>query len=533
MELPTGSQDSSAPSLAGLIQKNYTPGNGVNGNAPTFQNSLRINIDDPVAPPPLPVVQPQPIGYMQVPAQPRMAAPQPQLSAPAQQYANAFQNNGQPMDNGTWMQRNLQMVQAEQALKAQQQQLQPQYEQLWRDSQRAQAVQMLQQTNGSADQNSLGALWAASVLGNQNNGMMNGGQYGMTAGNQSLAQLQELQRQGINVPPQLLQAAYDQDYLWNMDGDTTSLKGIGSLQYKSMGVAGGTYTGNNSTSAYGASAFDDNGNWNQNSGANHFEFDNLGYNKQQMDEIKRGWANDARYSKDPMGSYIGNGKTGTTIQSPFTSNNQKPGNIPGISQGPIQGPTNPYQDLRGMSRDQKIDEILNSGGGRYLNKNQNVMDLHDSALDQLLKFGRGQLSSADQARLIDSQTGNGTYLPRAGQYDDSLDHPLRGVIDPPGAYEQWVPPASGYDPSQMYGAPKEGKTYSAYPALAQWSEGPEVKPLNVADPMWDVFSDDTRAFAKPPRNEQRYSNAFDRYAFDPITGGVVEGMLEKKAGKKK
>ena len=468
MELPTGSQDSSAPSLAGLIQKNYTPGNGVNGNAPTFQNSLRINIDDPVAPPPLPVVQPQPIGYMQV-QQPRMAAPQPQLSAPAQQYANAFQNNGQPMDNGTWMQRNLQMVQAEQALKAQQQQLQPQYEQLWRDSQRAQAVQMLQQTNGSADQNSLGALWAASVLGNQNNGMMNGGQYGMTAGNQSLAQLQELQRQGINVPPQLLQAAYDQDYLWNMDGDTTSLKGIGSLQYKSMGVAGGTYTGNNSTSAYGASAFSDDGTWNPNSGANYFEPGNT-YDVRQMVKAIPGNIKGA-----PMGEYMGPKGDGKNIHQ-FGDPRKDTGNNNNYQwQPPFVTPKDGPQAVTGM------------GSGDY-------------QYEDYSKYG------AKQSKF---DINNSQYLDRSG------------VLKTPTA-DQLMAKGMG-----------RGYTLPAYPAMAQWSEAPEVKPLNVADPMWDVFSDDTRAFAKPPRNEQRYSNAFDRYAFDPITGGVVEGMLEKKAGKKK
>lgn len=476
MELPTGSQDSSAPSLAGLIQKNYTPGNGVNGNAPQFQNALRITVDDPVAPPPLPVVAPQPIGYMQVPAQPRMAAPQPQLSAPAQQYANAFQNNGQPMDNGSWMQRNLQMVQAEQALKAQQQQLQPQYEQLWRDSQRSQALQMLQQTQGTSEQNSLGALWAASVLGNQNNGMMNGGQYGMAAGNQSLSQLLELQRQGVKVPPQLLQAAYDQDYLWNMDGDTTSLKGIGSLQYKSMGISGGSYTGNNSQTAYGASAFDDNGMWNQNSGANHFEFDNLGYNKQRMDEIKRGWANDNRYSKNPMGSYSGPAGDGKNVHQYGNPRVDTGSNNNYQWQPPFLWP-----------KDGDIQTNKSTGDGSY-------------RYDDYSKYG------AKQSKF---DINNSQYIDRSG------------VLKTPTA-DQLMAKGMG-----------QGYTLPAYSALSQVANAPEVKPLKIADPMWDVFSDDTRSFAKPPMNEQRYSNSFDRYAFDPVTGGVVEGILEKKAGKKK
>lgn len=481
MELPTGSQDSSAPSLAGLIQKNYTPGNGVNGNAPTFQNSLRINIDDPVAPPPLPVVQPQPIGYMQVPAQPRMTAPQPQLSAPAQQYANAFQNNGQPMDNGTWMQRNLQMVQAEQALKAQQQQLQPQYEQLWRDSQRSQALQMLQNTQGTSEQNSLGALWAASVLGNQNNGMMNGGQYGMTAGNQSLAQLQELQRQGINVPPQLLQAAYDQDYLWNMDGDTTSLKGIGSLQYKSMGVAGGTYTGNNSTSAYGASAFDDNGNWNKNSGANYFEYDNTGYNKQQLDEIKRGWSNDKRYSKDPVGSYGGPAGDGINVKQYGDPSKLLPSPQPvpmGVQAKPYAGP-----DYSGWMPD-GVDTIIDPGKGK--GSNYNSQDYQDF------------------------------YNKKGYQYNPIQGNPNKGITGGFGS-----------------------NTYPAYPALSQWADAPAVessaKPIpgkgfSPINPNFDIFAEQNFMNLRP----DPASSSFDRWETNPFTAGQIGGLMgvSKKGGKK-
>lgn len=415
-----------------------------------------------------PMVQMQPVFRPQVIMQRPQMPQQPQMSAVAQRYADVYNGNGQPMSDGQFKQAKLDGYNAEMALKAEQTRLQPQYEQLWRDYQRSVASQILSQNNGTANQNSIGSQIAAQVLAGQGGIMANGGQYGMAAGNQSVAQLRELQARGVFVPPAIMQAAVDQDQLWNLDGDKEGLKGIGSLAYHSMGIAGGSYTGNNSTSAYGANAFNDDGTWNQNSGANYFEPGNT-YDVRQMMRAP------GNIKGAPMGEYMGPKGDGKNVHQ-FGDPLKDTGNNNNYQwQPPFLMPKDGPQTVTGRG----------DGGYQY---------------EDYSKYG------AKQSKF---DINNSQYIDRSG------------VLKTPTA-DQLMARGMG-----------QGYTQPAYPALAQWSEAPEVKPLNIANPENDVFSDMTKTYAKPPLNEQRYSNAFDRYAYDPITGGVVEGMLEKRAGKKK
>lgn len=438
-----------------------------------------------------PMVQMQPVFRPQVIMQRQQMPQQPQMSATAQRYADIYNGNGQPMSEGQFKQSKLDGYNAEMALKAQQQQMQPQYEQLWRDYQRSVASQLLAQNNGTANQNSIGSQIAAQVLAGQGGIMANGGQYGMAAGNQSVAQLRELQAQGVFVPPAIMQAAIDQDQLWNLDGDKEGLKGIGSLAYRSMGIAGGSYTGNNSTYAYGANAFDDNGMWNQNSGANYFEYDNIGYNRKQLDDIKRGWANDNRYSKNPMGSYGGPAGDGKNVHQ-YGNPNVDTGNNNNYQwQPPFVSPKGPVHD------NNEINDGFASHDGNG-NRTKAYVPTKQDTRDQ---FRQG----VDDWRQFYGDKGY-DYMPKSGN-------------------------GSGWNAGANESRRNMG--FGANQPAAAIAGAPEVKAMNIANPENDVFSDITRTYAKPPLNEQRYSNAFDRYAFDPITGGVVEGMLEKRAGKKK
>lgn len=434
------------------------------------------------------MVQMQPAFRPQVIMQRPQMPQQPQMSANAQRYANIYNGNGQPMSDGQFKQAKLDGYNAEMALREEQRQLQPQYEQLWRDYQRSVASQILSQNNGTANQNTIGSQIAAQVLAGQGGIMANGGQYGMAAGNQSVAQLRELQARGVFVPPAIMQAAVDQDQLWNLDGDTEGLKGIGSLAYRSMGIAGGSYTGNNSTSAYGANAFNDDGTWNLKSGANYFEPGNV-YDVRQMLRAP------GNIKGAPMGEYMGPKGDGKNVRQ-FGDPRQNTGNNNnGQWQPPFVMPKGPVHD------NNEINEGFASQDGNGNRTKAYVPDY---------KSGQAQYEAEQESNAWRDWYGDKgyNYKPKSGG-------------------------GAGWNAGANESRRNMGFTAGAMNQMASIADPPELKPLNVANPENDIFSDMTRSYAKPPLNEQRYSNAFDRYAYDPITGGVVEGMLEKRAGKKK
>lgn len=174
-----------------------------------------------------------------------------------------------------------------------------------------QAQQMLQDTAGK-QADGFGRQWAQSVGGNENQALQ-GGNYQLSRGNA----LETLDNMG-GASDGLRRFANGADFLASDDyaagqGGYGSALGIG---YRSMGVAGGSYTGNNSTSAYGANAFNDDGSWDNRSTGNAYASGNIydsrlqagnrgsgiggyrGASKEYLQNIK-GWNNFGTYPKKP------------------------------------------------------------------------------------------------------------------------------------------------------------------------------------------------------------------------------------------
>jgi len=174
-----------------------------------------------------------------------------------------------------------------------------------------QAQQMLQDNAGKrAD--GFGTQWAQSVAGNENQALL-GGVYQLPRGNA----LETLDSMG-GASDGLRKFANGADFLASDDyaagqGGYGSALGTG---YRSMGIAGGSYTGNNSTSAYGANAFNDDGSWDNRSTGNAYAPGNIydarlqggyrgsgiggyrGASAEYLNNIK-GWNNFGTYPKKP------------------------------------------------------------------------------------------------------------------------------------------------------------------------------------------------------------------------------------------
>lgn len=185
-----------------------------------------------------------------------------QMSQYAQDFYNYSTGNANFGDNtGAWQVNNARASQAFDAWRGYQssQGYQLQMRDIWEQSQMLAADDMTRRTMGTKDQNSKGAMWAQSIRSKENFGMWGGGAYGWASGNQSVAELQKLEQMGVRIPENVWSEAIGQDAVWNIDGDKYSTKGVGYLAQKSMQMAGGQYTGNTSTAAWGASAWD--GGW--------------------------------------------------------------------------------------------------------------------------------------------------------------------------------------------------------------------------------------------------------------------------------
>lgn len=209
------------------------------------------------------------------------------------------------------------------------------------------------------------------------------------------------------------------------------------------------------------------------------------------------------------------------------------------------------RDLKQMSRADKLNEVLENGGGALLKSGQDVTKLHDTALDDVIKELRGQAGKEDRNVLQ-----SGFYLPQQGELDTSLDKsPLAGVIDPPGAYTDWVPPKEGYKPGEvMYGAPKEKmsgiKNGYIAGALAPAAEIPPVpvvklvpkapapeaklapKPMLAGvHPYDDIFSRDTASIphATGVDTPQRASRWTDPRQSGSMEAGMIDAQMQGMA----
>lgn len=194
------------------------------------------------------------------------------------------------------------------------------------------------------------------------------------------------------------------------------------------------------------------------------------------------------------------------------------------------------RDLKQMSRADKLNEILENGGGQFMKQGQDVTQLHDTALDTVIKHIRGQ-STPQEA---DSLVGSGFFLPQQGQMD-SLPSPLAGVIDPPGAYEQWTPPKENYRPGEvMYGAPgekmsgiRDGSKAMAPAPVATIAMAPEAKlapkpMLAGVHPYDDIFSRDTASIphATGVNTPQRASKWTDPRQSGSMEAGMIDAQMQ-------
>lgn len=194
------------------------------------------------------------------------------------------------------------------------------------------------------------------------------------------------------------------------------------------------------------------------------------------------------------------------------------------------------RDLKQMSRADKLNEILENGGGQFMKQGQDVTQLHDTALDTVIKHIRGQ-STPQEA---DSLVGSGFFLPQQGQMD-SLPSPLAGVIDPPGAYEQWTPPKENYRPGEvMYGAPgekmsgiRDGSKAMAPAPVATIAMAPEAKlapkpMLAGVHPYDDIFSRDTASIPRATGVDtpQRASRWTDPRQSGSMEAGMIDAQMQ-------
>ena len=180
------------------------------------------------------------------------------------------------------------------------------------------------------------------------------------------------------------------------------------------------------------------------------------------------------------------------------------------------------RDLKQMSRADKLNEILENGGGQFMKQGQDVTQLHDTALDTVIKHIRGQ-STPQEA---DSLVGSGFFLPQQGQMD-SLPSPLAGVIDPPGAYEQWTPPKENYRPGEvMYGAPWRA---TKLPGMG-WMPEKAGDTFKLGPKGWRPYKEPRRTMEDSAREWQQYYG--DKgYDYRPKSGngaGWTEGAIESR-----
>lgn len=258
------------------------------------------------------------------------AAQTQQMSRYAQDFYNLSTGKSNFGDNtGAWMANNAKASAAFDAWRADEasQGKQLMYRDLWEQSQRAMAMDMLRRTNGTADSGSKGAMWAQSILSGENFGMWGGGGYGLASGNQQVEQLRQLAALGVDVSA-AMPSAMGNDAVWNIDGDQYSTKGVGYLAQKSMQMGGGQYTGSTDLYAYGASAFD--GGW-----GNFDEMQKQAGQEAYAQKVRNQYWKSVLNS-NPLGGYIGGGVNGI----PPSSVQGSGGNIRNYD---FKGPSNQSQ----------------------------------------------------------------------------------------------------------------------------------------------------------------------------------------------
>jgi len=402
----------------------------------------------------------------------------------------------------------------------------PAYRNLALSGLRQQAERAVADNTAIGEPTNLNAMWGNSVLSNNNVqiGIIQQGRMIAPRGNA----LEDALAAGLDPRSSLAQFLADQD-VFAQDDYMPGAKPSLMSGYNSMGLGGGTYTGNADAFAYGG--------------------DGRQYAKQESWDIIRdyNWANDAQKAYDasmanrnPLGSYQG---PTTSVSGKIVQNyGGMPASVPASTPG--GGMLQPAQ----MTRDQIIDEIYqNSGSIGDIPTSFSTFD--KSTLESILRVVRGNGTAADQSRvnMPGLQPQEDWYTP-PGYPSDA---PYTGLQSPPlkpGQYESWVPPAN-MDPDKMYGPPKTSMTLPLLETLFGIADAPEIKtsskPLSgTLSPGYTgydsfdgpLFSNDSRfntaqpyanAFAKEyGLRAGTPSNQFDRYAVDPFTAGQNAALLQ-------
>ena len=398
----------------------------------------------------------------------------------------------------------------------------PAYRNLALSGLRQQAERAVADNTAIGEPTNLNAMWGNSVLSNNNVqiGIIQQGRMIAPRGNA----LEDALAAGLDPRSSLAQFLADQD-VFAQDDYMPGAKPSLMSGYNSMGLGGGTYTGNADAFAYGG--------------------DGRQYAKQESWDIIRdyNWANDAQKAYDasmanrnPLGSYQG---PTTSVSGKIVQNY---GAVP-PSNDRLPEPTM-------MSRNAIIDEIYQHSGS-IGDIPSRFADFDKPTLEGILRVVRGNSSAADQAKvnMPGLQPQEDWYTPPGYP----TDVPYTGLQSPPtkpGQYETWVPPAN-MDPDKMYGPPKTSMTLPLLETLFGIADAPEIttssKPLpGTLSPEYTsydsfdgpLFTNDSRFNTAQPYSNaftKEYglqagapSNQFDRYAVDPFTAGQNAALLQPR-----
>lgn len=364
----------------------------------------------------------------------------------------------------------------------------PAYRDLAMSGLRQHAQKVLADNTAIGEPTNLNSMWANSVLSNNNVqiGIIQNGRMVAPRGNA----LQDALAAGLNPRSSLAQFLADQD-VFAQDDYMPGAKPALMSGYNSMGLGGGTYTGNADPFAYGG--------------------DGSQYARQESWNILRDYAwqqqanqryADSINNRMPVGDRkgTGNGITNTGVSGRVV------GYTPSGSSGPAQNtgygpnggtsgrmPDAPWVDTEGDNWKWTKD------GWEQTGKPEQFDPINDQTVRDL-RF-RGQVDS--QANQMRSQ----------GVPEYQVQDFIKRMNKPNGMLQ--LPPMS------------------AYPAAMGIAEAPPMQ-MGSMSPNNDIFADQftpapSRGDATHwPYGMRTQSNSFDRYAFNPMLAGAVDARMNRK-----
>lgn len=374
----------------------------------------------------------------------------------------------------------------------------PAYRDLAMSGLRQQAQDAVARNTAIGEPTNLNAMWGNSVLSNNNTqiGIIQQGRMVAPRGNA----LEDALAAGLDPRSSLAQFLADQD-VFAQDDYMPGAKPALMSGYNSMGLGGGTYTGNADAFAYGG--------------------DGSQYARQESWNILRdhAWQQQAneRYiqsinNRMPVGDRkgTGNGITNTGVSGRVV------GYTPSGSSGPAEntgyGPNgeelpwkeSPLMKKLGWAEDWMGDNLeYDRESGQFLpsdKKPEKIDPINDGYIREL--NWRGQVDS--QANQMRSE----------GVPEYQVQEFIKRMNKPNGMLQ--LPPMS------------------AYPAAMGIAEAPPITQRGSMSPNNDVFADQftpapSRGDATHwPYGMRTQSNSFDRYAFNPMLAGAVDARMNRK-----